>query len=94
MKHRVTLFGWNCRKGGSDLRAASSLACLANIMATNNDIFKESSLRLVVAISSKGGRVNALRTSCKDHWVRGDQHGGRILRSPLRNLSKLDGRKV
>ena len=63
-------------KGGSGLRAASSLAHLADVIATRKDVFTESNLRFKVAIGSKGGQVSTLRTSCKDHCGRGCCHGG------------------
>ena len=48
-------------------RAVSSLARLADAIATRKEVLNYNNLRLEEAIGSKGGRIRALRTSCNDH---------------------------
>ena len=65
--HRVILSGWTCRYGESSRRAESSLACLAEVMATRKAALRESNFSLQVAIGSKGSLVSASSTSQSDH---------------------------
>ena len=70
-KYKVTLSGWNWIKGGSEQREASSLALLAGMITTRNNVFREINLRFEDAIGSNGGHITALRTICSDYEPRG-----------------------
>ena len=63
----MTLLGWDCMYGESDLRTESSLARRAEVMATKKRVFNDRSLKLVEAMGSNGGLVRALRTVWRDH---------------------------
>ena len=53
-------------EGGSTHRVASSLARLADVMVTRNNVLRERNLCGVVAKGSKGGQVKWWSNSCRD----------------------------
>ena len=91
--YKVTLSGCICRYGGSDLRAAISLAHLAEVMATRNAVFKERSFSEQVAIGSNGGLVMASKTSGRDHCGAMVWEGGRMFWIPFKNLLSVGSEK-
>ena len=84
--YKVTLSGCICRYGGSDLRAAISLARLVEVTATRKAVFKEIRFSEHIAIGSNGGLVMASKTSGRDHWGAMVWEGGHIFWRPFKNL--------
>ena len=82
----MTLLGWTCKYGGSDLNAESSLVRLADVMATRKAVLRENSFSLQVAIGSNGGLVRALRSSRSDYCDTGCCKDGLMFCNPFRNL--------
>ena len=68
------------------MRAASSLALLAEFIAIGKAILKVSSFKFEEDMGSNGGRVNAFKTIWRDHWGTIRWRGGWMSLSPLRNV--------